>query len=235
MKPLIRLSTKRVTQTLLVVVAALVFVNIFLIYFKVFLGLDFMPGLDSFYELFFINREANIPSYYQALTLLACSGLLTIIAIDERRKAAAYALHWTLMSIIFLGLSIDEATAIHEKAIVPLREAFHTHGLLYFPWVVPAGILVVVFVLFYWGFVLHLPARTRNLFILAGAVYVLGAIGLEMIGAYMNELYGDRSLSYFIASLLEETLEMTGILVFIHALMGYIAANVKDVLIRFGD
>ena len=48
-----------------------------------------------------------------------------------------------------------------------------------------------------------------------------------------DESHGDRNLISGIASTIEETLEMTGAIVFIRALLRYLAENYSNVRIRF--
>ena len=54
---------------------------------------------------------------------------------------------------------------------------FDFDGVLYFGWVIPASVLVSIFVLSYLKFLAHLPAITRFRFVRAGAIFVGGAMG----------------------------------------------------------
>jgi hypothetical protein len=46
-----------------------------------------------------------------------------------------------------------------------------------------------------------------------------GAIGVEMLGGYLAYITGMGNVSYLIVTTLEESLEMLGIVVFIHGLI----------------
>jgi hypothetical protein len=59
------------------------------------------------------------------------------------------------------------------------------------------------------------------MFVAAAALYIGGALGMEMVGGYIASTTG-KNLSYVIGLTIEESLEMLGIVVFIHALMSYI-------------
>ena len=61
---------------------------------------------------------------------------------------------------------------------------------------------------------------------MAGAIYIGGAIGMEMLGGYFVEVYGQKSFVYFLISTIEEFLEMFGIAVFIYALLSYITNHI---------
>ena len=86
----------------------------------------------------------------------------------------------------------------------------------------PAGILLVILALFYWRFWRALPTRSRWLIFLAGALYVGGAFGLEMVGGKLAEVYGTPSLIYHVVCSVEELAEMVGLTVFIYALIEHI-------------
>ncbi|HEX2226090.1 MAG TPA: hypothetical protein VHM64_03045 [Candidatus Binatia bacterium] len=61
-----------------------------------------------------------------------------------------------------------------------------------------------------------------------------GAIGLEMIGLrYLRHHTLDLTYGMFIT--LEESLEMTGVIIFIHALLLYIESNYPEVRLRFAS
>jgi len=69
------------------------------------------------------------------------------------------------------------------------------------------------------------------LFIIAGVIFVTGAIGLD----FVSELYyqkGQLDLTYVIISTFEETQEMVGILIFIYALMSYIDSELIGPCLR---
>jgi hypothetical protein len=56
----------------------------------------------------------------------------------------------------------------------------------------------------------------------AAAVYVGGALGMEMVCGYMFVEYGEQSLAYLAAMTLEETMEMTGMVIFLYALLDFL-------------
>jgi hypothetical protein len=179
----------------------------------------------SGYRLLDLDAEQTIPSWYSSSLLLLCAGLLALIAQAKNRNADPYRFHWSLLSIIFVGLSIDEAVSIHEEAIGPLRTMFNFSGLLYFNWVIPGMAFVGLFALLYLKFLFHLPATIRRLFFISAVVYVSGAIGLEMIGGMFWQETGPDTLLYQTTSTLEELFEMLGIDLFVYALMSYLAVH----------
>lgn len=178
-------------------------------------------------RLFILDEEANIPTLYSALNLAFCSSLLAIIGYMNK-QVFRYSSYWKILSLLFLYISLDEACSIHEIFISPLRRLFHASGFFYFAWVIPALILLVIFLLGFLGFIKALPQKTRNLFIKAGTLYVGGALGMELIDGYYAKIYAQNNITYFVLTTIEESLEMFGILVFIYALLSYIKLHIEQ-------
>ena len=67
---------------------------------------------------------------------------------------------------------------------------------------------------------------------LSASVFVAVAIGGEFIGGYWCEFYGVDNLAYGIITMFEESFEMIGVLIFIHALLSYLSRDVSDVCLK---
>ena len=142
--------------------------------------------------------------------------------------------HWVGLCLIFVALAIDEAASIHELTIEPMRDLFGASGILYWAWVIPGGIFVIMVAAIYLRFILQLPDRTRRLFIISAVTFVGGALGMEMIGAAWFDVHGRRNLGYSFFWTVEETLEMCGVLIFIYALLNYLSNTVpKGFMVEF--
>ncbi len=185
--------------------------------------------------LFDLNKEWNIPSFYSSVTILLCGGLLAVIATARKRQEKRDYLYWAGLAVVFIFLSLDEAALLHERLIIPLRTALNTSGVLYFAWVIPYGIFVIIIILIYLRFLFSLAGRIRYLIVLAGILYVAGVLGVEFISGYWFELYGEKNVTYALITMCEESLEMVGILVFIYALMSYITSKLNDLCFRIGS
>ena len=185
--------------------------------------------IASLVRLFDTNGEANIPTWYSSSTLLMASALLVVVIYFKARVADSYLLHWKFLAIVFLYLSLDETAMIHEMLNKPLSSILHTDGLLSYPWILAAGLCLILLLFAYARFLLHLPSNTRILFISAGIIFVLGAIGAECLGAYNHSQDTTNGLAYRIPMTIEEFFEMTGVALFIYALMLYLNEHViKD-------
>ncbi|MEG3894405.1 MULTISPECIES: hypothetical protein [unclassified Microcoleus] len=220
MKFQIPLTPGAVTQFLLRVVTCLAVLS-FLSQMSLYFLPDY-PSRDYFAKAFNVDAERNIPTLYSFLALLFSSLLLGAIAYAKNLDSCRYKQHWKILSFIFLYLSLDEIGQLHEKFIDPMRSLLNATGFLYFTWIVPFGFLVAIFLLSYSKFLLHLPVSTRKLFVAASALYIGGAIGMEIPGGYLASTTGKENASYAIVTTIEELLEMLGIVVFIHALMSYV-------------
>ncbi|MCP5099322.1 MAG: hypothetical protein GY943_27530 [Chloroflexi bacterium] len=170
-------------------------------------------------DLFSVNLEESIPTWYATLLLFISAGLLAFIAAAKSKKKDAYTRYWIGLAIIFLYLSMDEGAAIHEIVVDPLQAMFNTTGYLTFAWQIVFVPLVLVFALVYLRFLFHLPSRIRNYVILAGVLYVGGAIVIEGISANRWYLDGGVSFPYLAIATVEELSEMLGVVVFIYALL----------------
>jgi hypothetical protein len=188
---------------------------------------------ERWISLFNLDREINYPSWYSSFTLLFCAILLGIIASAKKKQGDRYFAHWKALGFIFVFFSLDEILSLHEILIInDLRKALDLGGIFYFIWVIPGAIFVVVTGLAYLKFLLHLPRKTRDFFLLAGSIYVGGALGMEMVCGYYADGVGQRNLIYGLMASVEEILEMVGVIVFIYALLSYIGSYLEDIDVR---
>ncbi len=195
-------------------------------------------GRDTLFRLFDLDREANIPAAYSALTLLFAAVILGFIAVLKKRTKDEYALYWRSLSLVFGFLSLDELVSLHETMVAPSKQILHslgigTGGILYFTWVVPGMLILCFFLLVFWRFVMHLPRKVRNYFLMSGSMYIGGALGCEFIGGYAADLYRSNSIPYLLVFTLEEFLEMLGIATFIYGLLLYLSHYMGLNALRF--
>ncbi|UCG86458.1 MAG: hypothetical protein JSW71_21595 [Gemmatimonadota bacterium] len=220
----------RVAKILVSVVPVLLIASIAGQILNHFRGHDYVFG---FVPLFYLDGENNIPTYFSTMLLFVSALLLAIIAWSKKKQDDAYALHWVILSAVFLLMSLDEGASLHDVVITPLRELLNiTRGPLYFAWIIPGMALIVAFAVFYYRFLFSLPRRTRLLFSIAAILYVTGALGTEMVGGHHAALYGMENFGYTMLVSVEETLEMIGLIVFIYALLEQVKRNLGGIRIR---
>ncbi len=71
------------------------------------------------FSLFNFDSEMNIPTFYSSLALLLASMLLVVIVLNHKKQGTPY-FRWLGLAIIFLFLSIDETSCIHEGFSKPV-------------------------------------------------------------------------------------------------------------------
>ena len=171
-----------------------------------------------------LDGEVNLPAFFAAVLLLSASALLGVIG--RAKKDHPQRTRWNLLALIFLLLAADEVTRLHELLnATTLREYAPTTKYLHYTWVVPGiGFAAAVFV-FYVPFLRALPRRTAGLMLLAGGLYVGGAVGVEMLGAGYLVEEGEHTVGYNLLVHVEETLEMSGLITFVYTLLDFLRAE----------
>jgi hypothetical protein len=183
---------------------------------------------------FHLNGENNLPTWFSTLILFVCSLLLGLIADVKRRAGEAYRTHWAVLALIFAYLSLDEMASLHELLNEPLRQWFGGETVLFWPWVIPFALLTLVFALLYLRFLLNLPRVTRWLFTAAGIVYAGSALGFELLESWSFTRYGSYehpTMRLFVV--VEESLEILGICLFVYALLDYLGRRYGSLRIDF--
>ncbi|HRA77491.1 MAG TPA: hypothetical protein PK956_01665 [Burkholderiaceae bacterium] len=230
----VTIPRRRVFGALIVVTAllALAFVVTHL------LKLQGYPEQMGLRRLFNMEDEGTLPAWFSSTLMLAASALLAVIAASSGTHARRFRAHWWVLAIGFLYMSADEASAIHENLnraghALPIR----TDGLLDTPWVIFGLAIALVVGLAYLKFLAHLSPAIRRGFVLAGACFVGGAVGVEMLVAASAEANGlasqppgwshrgDFPAGHMLLLMLEECMEILGVALFIHALLAQIEAE----------
>jgi hypothetical protein len=222
----IEIRPKAVFNKLLIIIYFLLIANLIGIIFKFYFYHDYVYGLVP---LFNFDTEQSIPTLYSSFTLLLSSGLLFIIAFLHKRDSSYLA--WVGLAVIMLLISIDETASIHEKLSIPIRDTFNVYGLLYYAWIIPYSVFLIILMALYFRFFMRLPEKVRFLLALSLLTFVSGAIGFESIGGLMHEFYGNNTLIYSLLYTCEEFLEMLGVAIFIYALLIYIVLQFGEVSI----
>lgn len=238
------LNIKKIVTILSVLTAILVTLSIIGSYFFNYLG--YQSSISGLYvKLFDLNTEGNFPTLFSTLNLLGASVLLALVFIKRSISDHPDRNYWIFLSAVFLFLAMDEALSIHEK-VTNMINLVGSEGnissiserpaIFRYAWVIPYFLVVVVLFLFLFKFLFRLPSSTRKLFIIAGAIFVGGAVGLEFLQGYYDTLYETISGPNYetvVLFTIEETMEMVGVIVFIYAIMKYLAENQETVRITF--
>jgi len=222
----IKLRTQSIFRFFTILVALLVSAHIIQISLYHFDVIKYIKFID-------LDIENNLPSFYSSMAIEFCAVLLAVIFWYKKQSGSKESRYWLGLAFIFLFLGFDEATQIHEEFSDIFEEIIDASGFLYFAWVIPYGTVTVIIGLLYWSWLWKLPANTRNGFVIAGVTFLSGAIGFEMISAVYADEHSVYDWRYSIAYTIEETLEMSGIVLFIRALLFYIEQNVGQISLDF--
>ena len=230
-----RISPQKITRVLSVFASCLVVIGIAVQSLRLSLGEEVMRQKHLWWlmDKFDLDGEFNVPNLYQTLTFFLCVGLLVMIAQAASKMKNPFARHWWCLAGFFLYLALDEGVELHEMTILPLRSIFGTSGYFYYAWVLLAIMIVPIIGALYLRFLWDLPAKFRWLFIAGGGVFITGAAVMEMVGGHIRKVYGLESIQYVSETIVEESLEMTGILIFIYALLSYLSHYVKEFQLQF--
>jgi hypothetical protein len=182
-------------------------------------GLGFGELFKDIRNTFTLDREMNVPATFSAIILLIAAGLLFVVFVARRKKRAPFTTHWGFLSLIFVFLSYDEMFSLHESIIGPLRRFVKIGGIFSYEWIILAIPLVLIMGISYLRFFFHLPPNMRILFFLAASLFLGGSIGGEMLSGWYASRFGEGDANYVMLTIFEETLEMSGIVIFIHALL----------------
>jgi hypothetical protein len=226
----LKIDPKKVAIAFLSVVAVLTVINSVLLFFYFYLDDDELYGLIDYFDF---DIEGNVPTLYSAFAVLLCSALLALIARVNWHQPDGKRWYWLGLSILFLFLALDEGTAIHEMIGSYLEDYFDATGSFYFLWVLPYGIATLVLGITFLRFVWNLPPDTRRRFIIAGSVFLGGALGVEIFGAREAEEYGVETITYCVLYTIEEVMEMVGIIIFMYALLSYLADEFDGLTLVF--
>jgi hypothetical protein len=182
---------------------------------------DLLPIDDWLYISFFdLDEEESLGTWFSALILFAAGQLTLLQSRLTRSLDGGWSLWWLLLAIGFHLLSLDEVAGFHEfvNTVVDF-----TH------WTTFGAILVLVIAAAYLPFLWALPPRIRWLFVIAGAIYVGGAVGVEWGTLWHEENDQLDTLGYNLWNALEEGMEMAGISLFIRTLLLHMAESGKNI------
>ncbi len=179
-------------------------------------------GAGYYIVQFDLNRERNMPTYAQGAQLVLAAALLHRIAVEKLRRGCKQVGYWRSLAMLFAFLMADEMFTIHDTLNQTLSDLAQHSLYLTFPWTVVYGPIVLILGAAYLRFYWSLAPRWRWRFGIAAALFVGGALGVEMLGAPHKALYGRDNMLYALFTTIEETMEIAGIGVFVTSLVAYV-------------
>ncbi len=235
--PIIKINPARVLLILLACTALLVILSIWGQYLKYFSGSYDIRGplheffIDLLIQAFYMDAEANVPTYYNTILLFIPAILFAVISAWKFSVKDKFRFAWFGLALIFVFLSMDEAAGLHERLIKPMRAITNYErygGIFYFAWVIPGIAAVVFFLLLYLRFFLHLENKFKLLFFISLGLYLSGVIGGELLSGHFAETIGLKNFTYAMYTSLEESLEIIGASMIAYSLLIYIKHYLPD-------
>lgn len=254
-----RLSAAGVTRILLISLAVLVVMHLGVAFCHLVLGIR----AEAYTQLFDLDLEANLPTDFNSMLFFICAVLALFIGSNSE---GALRRGWLTLCGVFVFLGVDEGSQIHEKLMLTtLRLMNHgsisgtKFGWLYYAWVIPYGIAAVSLGLWLLRWFMALDPRLRLRMIMSGAVYVFGAIFLEMLSGKIAEGLDPSTMSpaqsafmpcdlvqpgtcqlyvsplYIAVYTLEEIFEMLGLILCINVMLGWLQQKGTLVELSFAD
>ncbi len=173
--------------------------------------------VDALLPKLSLSYEGNLPTWLSSGLLLACA----VVAGSIASARGPLHRHWWGITAVAAWMSLDETAELHEH----LGGLVGGTGVLYFDWVIPAAVLLAVLALVYVPFVRALQAATRMRLVIAAAIYVGGALVMELPLGWWTEHHGTDGLGYALIDWVEETLEMVGVSLALVALVWHREAD----------
>ena len=180
------------------------------------IGIFYFGSKKTWLEILNMDKEFNLPTLFAVSLFIVSSFLLKRISFLKGKESSS---DWVLLSKIFLFLAFDEAFQIHEIFILPNLRPY-IHPSLASTWVIPYGLILIAIAWRFKYFLMRVSRDTCLRLVRSGLVYVLGAIGMEMVGSFAvrSELIRLHSLQYGIITGIEELLELIGLILLINTL-----------------
>ena len=172
------------------------------------LGLKERFGFHYWQLAFFdLDEEESFGTWFSSGILLMAAVLLLHQARILWAKGGAWHAWWSVLGIGFCVMSLDEVVGMHEFMNSMMEDT---------PWTVVGFPVLVLVGMAYLPFLWHHRLRTGLLFLVAGAIYGGGAVGVEhFTDSDLN------SLHYNMWTALEEGMEMMGVILLIFAVLDH--------------
>lgn len=227
------ISASGVTSLLLRITLVLLFLHLatFWIVYQNPSDSDLLRRLDAYFNF---NHEANFPSFFSSILLLLSAFLLWVVykstTVTDRGRP-----RWLLLFFIFLFLTLDEAVRIHERLEQVTRLVFtgDAGGFLAWTWIIPYTLFAFGVAIYNFKFVMRLPKPVRTKFIVAGALFVFAAAGIESIEGYLMKTTAEDPVVLLMTTTVQEFLEMVSVIVFIAGILHYLALKPKKLNLTF--
>jgi hypothetical protein len=184
-----------------------------------------LPGLDMIRHLTHPSGEATLYSWFSVLLLATMAlGFILIAMVHWQVRA----LRWRYFVLAGTGvlLSADEAALLHEK-MSGLTSVMGLGWSWTYSWLITAVPLAAVAGLFLLWVAKEIDSLLRKRLLVAGIVFLLGAVGMEVLGGLLETGtvgLGDQAqfTTLHVSILIEESLEVAGVIIALWAVLSHL-------------
>jgi len=177
------------------------------------------PDKFNFIQLVDLDQETNLPTLFSSAILLIAGLLFYLLANVSAINSTKKKKYWIGLSIVFVFLAFDESATLHERLGDWTEQYVNTNGYLHYPWVISYSLLVLILGFFYLKFFLTMERKNFWSFMKAAMIFLIGAIGFELLGAKEASMHGSDTMLYCYYYTIEESLEMFGVIYLIDVLL----------------
>lgn len=173
--------------------------------------------LDEVHQNLSVAIDLVLPTWY-ATALWALLGLLAWV---RGFSDAAHKWAWRLFAVVAWVASVDEYLMLHERLNGPAARIEEAIGIDLggVTWIILGAVVVVAVAVSLGRLVLSLPRRARGFVLAGGAVFLLGAIGFELVHNLIERDAGIGATGAVIAYHFEEAMEKAGVILAIGGLL----------------
>ena len=181
------------------------------------------------------DRPTNLASWFQSALLLLSSLLLLIIYKIKKDTKNKFYFHWFVLSVIPIFLSMDKIMSFHNVFIEIAKVVSEAQGLAHYILIIGITSLIYTFIVVYLALHDDMPKSTQIFLFIAFAIYLEGAIGIELIKQKFISLETYSHFAYYLLLSIREFLETSGVIVLIYALISYISNHIRDIQFLIED
>ncbi|WP_432559359.1 hypothetical protein [Granulicoccus sp. GXG6511] len=162
-----------------------------------------------------LGREQTIPAWWSSMLWLLLGLAAAAVGWSSGRR------RWYALGVLAWGASVDEYAELHERldSLGAAMQQYMGWELAY-AWVIPGSLLAAIVGIAGVLLARSETAQTRSGLVWAGAVFLLGAVVLEVIGSLLLQHFQVVTWHFALAYHLEEVLEIIGVTMAIVAVLG---------------
>jgi hypothetical protein len=199
-------------------------------------------------SVFNLGYERTLANFFSATMLVFTAMASALVALRHRSQHKPLWLAWLFVTIMIGWLAIDEGAMLHDRLARIVQETLQTSGVFYVGWTLPYLLLVIAVAFVGLPLLRALPRRTRWRMIVAAALYVGAALGMEMIegallhgsvpeGTPLRSALDDYPMppGYWELVTIEEVLEMVAVALALRSLLLHLVDDLGVTRVIFGS